>query len=141
MPMIIDHIDAIARKLQRDVLCVTFTPQNSEDDLSNRNRYNWKEDKLRQTICNWLTEQNISWKPCQHFANEDFMSRYQGQIYLDVPYDETDPLYILVRDYLENPDGSMRYRTVGFWHLLLEQAMINVHHDEPGFWEKRAENY
>lgn len=141
MPMLIDHIDAIARKLQRDVLCVTFTPQNSEDDLSNRNRYNWKEDKLRQTICNWLTEQNISWKPCQCFANEDFMSRYQGQIYLDIPYDETDPLYILVRDYLENPDGSMRYRTVGFWHLLLEQAMINVHHDEPGFWEKRAENY
>ena len=141
MPMLIDHIDAIARKLQRDVLCVTFTPQNSEDDLSNRNRYNWKEDKLRQTICNWLTEQNISWKPCQCFANEDFMSRYQGQIYLDVPYDETNPLYILVRDYLENPDGSMRYRTVGFWHLLLEQAMINVHHDEPGFWEKRAENY
>ena len=139
--MLIDHIDAIARKLQRDVLCVTFTPQNSEDDLSNRNRYNWKEDKLRQTICNWLTEQNISWKPCQCFANEDFMSRYQGQIYLDIPYDETDPLYILVRDYLENPDGSMRYRTVGFWHLLLEQAMINVHHDEPGFWEKRAENY
>ena len=45
MPMTIEHIDAIARKLQKNVLCITFTPQNTED-FSNRNRYNWKEDTL-----------------------------------------------------------------------------------------------
>jgi len=84
MPMIIEHIDAIARKLQKNVLCITFTPQNTED-FSNRNRYNWKEDTLRKTICNWLTEQHIIWKPCHHFANEDFMSRYEGQVFRKRP--------------------------------------------------------
>lgn len=139
MPMIIEHIDAIARELQKNVLFITFNHQNNDDNFSNSNRYIWKEDILRKAICNWLTEQKIIWRPCHYFANEDFMRRYEGQIFLDVPYDETDPLYLLVRDYLENSDGSMRFKTVGFWHLLLEQAMTNAHHDEACFWEKQVE--
>ena len=32
MPMLIEHIDAIARKKQRDVLYVTFHPPKSDDE-------------------------------------------------------------------------------------------------------------
>ncbi|WP_340122667.1 hypothetical protein [Methylobacter svalbardensis] len=46
-----------------------------------------------------------------------------------------------LRDYLENPDGSMRFETVGFWVLPLETAMKNAHHDESGFWERWAEDF
>ena len=36
------------------------------------------------------------------------MVSYQGQIYIDVPFAESDPPYLMVRDFLENPDGWRR---------------------------------
>ena len=60
---------------------------------------------------------------------------------MDVPFDDNDPVYVLVRDYLENPDGSMRFETVVLCYLPLAIAMENAHHDEPGFWEKWAEDF
>lgn len=62
-------------------------------------------------------------------------------IYIDVPFDENDPQYQQVQAYMEHADGSMRFPTVKFWYLPLEKAMENAHHDEPGFWEKWAENF
>ncbi|WP_262966122.1 hypothetical protein [Methylobacter psychrophilus] len=142
MPMLIDHIDAIARKKQRDVLYVTFNPKHSDDDDSCDNLFwHWEGDPMRKTTCNWLTEHHINWQMCGHIANENSMGGYYGQIYLDVPFDENDPQYQQVRDYLENPDGTLRFETVGFWYLTLEYAMKNAHHDEPGFWEKWAEDF
>jgi len=127
MPMLVEHIDAIARKKQRDVLYLTF--------------HHRKQDPMRDTVCKWLTEHHIEWQPCGHFADESSMCSYRGQIYLDVPYDDNNSSYVLVRDYLENPDGTMRFETVGFWYLTLEKAMENAHHDEPGFWEKWADGF
>ncbi|MDO9212365.1 MAG: hypothetical protein Q7U23_00865 [Methylococcales bacterium] len=70
------------------------------------------------------------------------MISYHGDIYLDVPYDENNhPLYVQVRDYLENPDDTMRFDTMSFWYLPLEKAMVNTHHDEPDFWEKWAADF
>jgi hypothetical protein len=142
MPCLIEHIDAIARKKQRAVLYVTFNPiQMSDMDWWGSDTFDWEQDPMRETACKWLTEHSIPWQLCSYFANESCMCSYEGQIYLDVLYDDNDPLYVLVRDYLENPDGSMRFETVGFWYLPLETAMNNAHHDEPGFWEKWAENF
>ena len=142
MPMIIEHIDAIARQKQRDVLYLTFGSKKSADfDLWDGSSDNWEQNPMRKTVCQWLTEHYIAWQPCGSVANENMMCSYHGQIYLDVPYDENDPQYVLVRDYLENPDGSMRFETVNFWYLPLVKAMENAHHDEPGFWEKWAENF
>lgn len=142
MPMLIEHIDAIARKKQRDVLFLTFHPKGSTG-LSwwDNDSYNWQQDPMRKTVCKWLTEHHIAWQMCGYFADESSVCGSDGQIYLDIPYDDNDPLYVLVRDYLENPDGSMRFETVSFWILPLEKAMENAHHDEPGFWEKWAENF
>ncbi len=142
MPLLIEHIDAIARKKQRDVLYVTFHPKKSDDEYSCRiSAHDWENDPVRERVCNWFTEHHIGWLPCAHIADENSMGGYYGQIYLDVPFDENDPQYKQVRDYLENPDGTMRFDTVSFWYLPLEKAMENAHHDEPGFWEKWAEDF
>jgi len=142
MPMLIEHIDAIARKKQRDVLYLTFHPKGSTGiDWWDNDSYNWQQDPMRETVCNWLTEHHIAWQPCGYFADENSICGSDGQIYLDVPYDDNDLLYVLARDYLENPDGTTRFDTVSFWYLPLQTAMENAHHDEPGFWEKWAENF
>lgn len=147
MPQLIDHIDAIARKQRRDVLYLTFHEQarcaseSEDDDIPWFSEYDWREDNLRTTVCEWLTEHNITWQKCGHVASENMMLSYQGQIYLDAPYDENDPTYQIVRDYLENADGSMKFPTVKFWYLPLGVAMQNAHHDEPGFWEQWAEKF
>ena len=152
MPMLIEHIDAIARKKQRDVLYVTFEAPKPESGLTSETeedeeelrwflKFDWEHDPMRQQVCEWLTDQHICWFPCGYVASEHSMGRYQGQIYIDVPFDETDPTYQRLQGYLEHPDGSMRFPTVKFWYLPLEKAMENAHHDEPGFWEAWAENF
>ncbi|MFI3136440.1 MAG: hypothetical protein QX197_06640 [Methylococcaceae bacterium] len=141
MPQLIKHIDAIAREKQRNVLFLTFRSQKSANADSWNLFFDYNESKvpIRKTVCQWLTEHNISWYPCAHFATESFVMGYFGRIYLDIPFDENDKQYQLVRDYLEHPDGTPRDPKIGFWCLLLEDAMKNAFHDEPGYWEKRAE--
>jgi hypothetical protein len=142
MPQLIEHIDAIARTKQRDVLYVTFNPAIKPDaEYDFETLYDWEQDPIRKTVCKWLTEHNIPWQECGHIADENYMSSYEGQLYLDIPFDENDPQYQVVRDYLENPDGTMRLDPVCWWYLPLERAMENAHHDEPGFWEKWAEDF
>lgn len=94
MPMLIEHIDAIARKKQRDVLYITFEApklahapsgdaENSDDedvDWGWDSSFDWKNDPMRQQVCQWLTEQQIAWSPCGYMANENCMISYQGQI-------------------------------------------------------------
>jgi hypothetical protein len=69
------------------------------------------------------------------------MGPYLGQVYLDVPYDESLPEYCVLRDYLEHPDGTMRHAGVRFCVMPLDYAMRNAEHDEPGFWERWADGF
>lgn len=136
MPELIEHIDAIARKKQRDVLSIRFYTRDT-----NFIAYNYMKDPERLRVIAWLDEHGVAWQPCGPVANENRMSSYRGEIYVDVPYDTTDPAYELLRDYLENPDGTMRHPTVTFEYYPLEMAMKNAHHDEPGFWDRWAERF
>jgi len=142
MPQLIEHIDAIARKKMRGVLFVVF---HAADNPNGRNTlldsFDWERAPVRKSLCRWLTEQRIPWCECGEVANERCMRSYQGQVFVDVPFDEMDPKFRQVREYLEHPDGSMRFETATFCYLSLELAMKNAHHDAPGFWEKWAENF
>lgn len=138
MPMLIEHIDAIARKKQRTVLCITFHPATVYEDWGS---YNFERDPNRKRVILWLKKQKIGWRECGGVASENCMCSYLGQIYIDVPFDEKNQQYQLVRDYLENPDGTMRNEQVVFCYLPLEHAMKNAHHDEPGFWGNWAETF
>lgn len=141
MPMLIEYIDAIARQKQRDVLFVTFHAAKADPRDEWGCSYDWENDPVRAPFCEWLTAHGIAWQCCAGVADENYMGPYEGGIYVDVPFDEVNPLYVLVRDYLENPDGSMKFETVSFWVLPLEKAMENAHHDEPRFWEQWAKDF
>ncbi len=134
MPRILKHVDQIAREKNRDVLYVAF-------DNEIYDGYDYKEWVSRRQLVQWLENHQISYIECSHVASENYMESYRGEIYIDVPYDENNPTYIQVRDYLENPDGSSRIPGLIFYLLPLEIAMRNKHHDEPGFWESWAENF
>ncbi len=97
--------------------------------------------QVRKEIIEWFEENNIKIIACGDVANEFGFESYRGQLYIDVPYDENEPDYIKVRDYLENADGSFRIPGVLFCYLPLDYALKNKHHDEPGFWDELAEKF
>jgi hypothetical protein len=143
MPLLIEHIDAIARQKQRDVLFLRFSDPAGQalDDDGLFSSFDWETSAGRQAVIKWLDENQVAWHPCGDFAATNSMCSYAGQLYIDVPFDEADPIYQKVLAYLENPDGSMRLPGVLFYALQLHIAMKNAHHDEPGFWERWAENF
>jgi hypothetical protein len=137
MPRLIEHIDAIARRKQRDVLYLEFHPES----FSERRAYRFEDDDMRKAILEWFDSHGIAWSVCGPYANPDVMAPYLGQVYIDLPFDESLPMYCKLRDYLEHPDGSMRHTGVRFCATSLAQAMKNAAHDEPGFWERWAEDF
>lgn len=136
MPTLIEYIDAIARKKQRDVLSIDFV--TCATDFM---EYDYQQDPERLRVISWLDEHGIAWQPCGPVANEKRIPSHFGSIYVDVPFESADPAYELLRDYLENPDGTMQHPTVTFRYYPLEMAMKNAHHDEPGFWERWADEF
>jgi hypothetical protein len=134
MPQIIRHIDAIARAKQRDVLLVIFHEQLGLDT-------DWENLPIRTALIQWLDAHKIAWESCGEYADPDIMCCYLGQIYIDVPFDDANPDYQKLRDFLEYPDGTMRHQGMKFCYDSLAHAMENAHHDEPGFWENWAETF
>ena len=67
MPMLIEHIDAIARQKQRDVLFLEFNSPNSQERFDEIGRVDqrcdWRSLPSRLKVICWLDEQNIVWKP------------------------------------------------------------------------------
>lgn len=137
MPGSIEYIDAIARKKQRDVLFLEFHPESP----SARRNYSFEDDEMRKAILEWFDSNQVSWSMCGPYANPNVMAPYFGQVYIDVPYDESLPAYCKLRDYLEYQDGSMRHAGVRFCAVSLNHAMKNAEHDQPGFWERWAEDF
>lgn len=137
MPRLIEHIDAIARKKGREVLYLEFHP---ESPCEWRN-YRFEDDPMRAAVVAWLDVHAVTYHPCGLIANPNVMAPYLGQLYLEVPYDESLPGYRSLRDYLEHPDGTMRHPKVRFCAMPLDYALRNAEHDEPGYWERWAEGF
>lgn len=145
MPMLIEHIDAIARQKQRGVLFLEFNSSRSRDSFAEivlgDQRCDWRSLPSRLKIVSWLEEQNVLWKPCGAFADTNVMTSYRGQIYIDIPFEPSSDEYKSLEAFLEFPDGKCRFDDVTFFYLPLEKAMENSAHDEPGFWDRWAENF
>jgi hypothetical protein len=137
MPQMIEHIDAIARREARDALYVTFF----DDPSGARSPYRWQEHPARAAIVEWLTAHGYAWSECGEMANERVMRSYRGSIYVGVPFDRTNPAYCALEAFLEYPDGSLRFDHMCFCVIALEDAEKNAHHDEPGFWDRWAEDF
>lgn len=128
MPLLIKDIDKISREKSRDVLYVHFDkevfPETHKEEIPSR-------------FLSFLEDIDVEVYPCMPFY-EGFWIFEGGCIdhyYIDVPYDENHEKYILVRDFLENPDGSMRFDGITFYLLPLEMAMENKHKDDESFYE------
>ena len=133
----------LTRQKQRDVLFLKFSdPENPNWEIKKPNSsWNWESSVGRQLVIEWLNNNQISWQPCGEVADTNSMRSYAGQIYIDVPFEEANPVYQQVLGYMENPDGSTRRPGVRFFALTLHAAMKNAHHDELGFWDRWAENF
>lgn len=145
MSSMIKFIDAIARKKLRDVLYIEFSGEelgSAEKDelgLPLAPSIDWQNDPTRQLVIRWLDEHEIVWECCGPVANPNVMESYQGQIYIDLPYDEFVEKYRHLRELLAFPEGSMRLKNARFCHLPLGVAMRNSVHDAPpGFWKYSA---
>ena len=140
MPKLLRHIDAIARQEGRGVLFVTFGTDPMDMPFPPIIP-DWRSMPVRQQIIDWLDANHYSWEAGGEIASVNSMMPYLGTIYIKVPYDLENPDYKKLQRYLENPDGTMRFDSVFFNYLPLTLAMKNAKHDEPGFWEKWAENF
>lgn len=136
MPQLIDFIDKIARDKQRGVLFLMFSAAPCTKPTEYEPADDYEAHGSRQAILQWCRGNGIRVVPCGGVASENFMEGYSGQLYLDVPYDEQDPVYQALDAYLCHPDGTSRFPDVMFCYLPLEVAMKNAHHDEPGFWQR-----
>lgn len=143
--MLIEHIDAIARQKQRDVLYVVFNSPASdnkdEKEILGQADLEWETLPIRQQIIDWLNAQGIGWKPCGHFADVNLMMGYRGRLYIDLPFDKSLPAFQALTAFLELPDGSMRFPEATLFYCPLDKAMENAAHDEPRFWARLAENF
>ena len=130
MPMIIQHIDAIARKKGSDVLFVSFSEMTIEN-------HNYKELTERNELIHWLNYNNISFEFCYGMASDNVIQQpYLGNLFLDVSFDKNDPLYIKLEKHLENRDGSPKIPGVQFFYCPLDVAMQNSHYDSPDFFHE-----
>ncbi len=141
MPMRIEHIDAIARKLQRGVLFVEFHAPNQRSGNHTSRALKWEMLPIRQQVIDWLNARKIQWERCGHYASTSYMAAYRGQIYVDVPFDKRNRQFVDLSAFLENPDGSMRFPDCTLYYCPLYQAMENAEHDTPGFWDRWADTF
>ena len=155
MPQIIQHIDAIARQKQRDVLLIVCGKQAvmnimqeySDGDVSDGEYFfalsnDWKTSGNRPKVIDWLNANDVKWQPCAGIADVLVIEDgYAGAVYVDLPYDTTLPKYKKLEAFLEHSDGSRVFPDVLFCCLTLRLAMENTEHDEPGFWERWARNF
>lgn len=137
MPYMIEHIDAIARRKQRDALFVTFYNAPSGE----RSPYHWEAHPARAAIIAWLDDHGYGWNLCGEVASERVMRSYRGSIYIDLPFDRDNLAYRELEAFLEFVDGSLRFPHMRFLVIDLEHAQENAHHDEPGFWERWADGF
>ncbi|WP_150576034.1 hypothetical protein [Pandoraea aquatica] len=142
MPIIIEHIDAIARAKGRDALFVEFR----RIDGNGKGQeiiaaHEWSSWHPREKVIDWLDAKGIGWSPCGHIASTNMQMSYRGQIYIDIRYEPSDALYAELEGFLEGPNGPVINAGVRFYCLPYEAALANAAHDSPGFWEKWAEEF
>lgn len=127
MPVIVETIDAIARRLKRDVIFLAIVERQ---DRPSRDRPEVAEATA------WLDTQGICWTPCFGFLPG--LVIFEGgprAIHIDAPFEPGSPLLRKLEDRFETPDGLPSDPDLVLSLLRLETAMVNAEQDEPGFWD------
>lgn len=77
---------------------------------------------FRDYVIAWLEQHEIEFVPCLGLSGEDEIDSYLGDLYLDIPFDQQNNQYQLVKNYLEDEQGNMIIEHVLFFVLSLEVA-------------------
>lgn len=117
MPQVLKHIDAIAREKNRDVLFIHFEHYELTEEGEE------ETDSVRDIVIAWLEDHGIGYEPCMGLEQEGFIDTYAGDIYIDLPFDESNPAYRELSLYLEDDQGNMMIDGVLFFVLSLELAL------------------
>ena len=118
MPQLIEAIDAIARRKQRDVLFVHYQELFFLPD---------ETYAPHALFVAFLMKHRIPWAPCtgpRKAGSGEHLSGGPALIYLDVPYDLDNPRYQALAGYLETPEGQMRDPRVRFLCFPLAKALL-----------------
>lgn len=91
----IESIDAIARRLQRDVLMLVFCHGRAIVSLrSEAMDLDWQRDPARTRLLAWLEGEGIGWQCCLPFLLDGFREvPYQGHVFIDIPNHRDDERY------------------------------------------------
>lgn len=123
----IETIDAIARRLCRDVI---FLDIRSGEDRPVQDR-----SEIAEAIA-WLDAEGIGWKACLGFAPG--MLLIEGgprAIHVEAPFEPGSTMLAKLEARFETPDGDPRHSDLILTLLTLEDALINAEQDAPGFWD------
>jgi hypothetical protein len=127
MPVRIETIDAIARRLGRDVIFLDI--RNGEDRPI--------RDRPEIAVATaWLDAEGIGWTACLGFVPG--MLLIEGgprAIYIETPFEAGSPALAKLEDQFETPDGHPCHPDLILTLLTLEDAVINAEQDTPGFWD------
>ncbi|MDI1349431.1 hypothetical protein [Aquabacterium sp.] len=131
MVALVEYLDTIAREKKRDVLYVDF--RLSFDGNSERSA--WQYLPIRSQLIDWFASQGIGMEYAIFVVDDSCLISppYQGEFYIDVPYDAGDPRFCTVLKYMENEDGSGKIPGVRLCCLQLSTAERYAYRDAPGF--------
>lgn len=128
MPARIETIDAIARRLGRDVIFL--------DIRSGKDRPVQDRPEIAEATA-WLDAEGIGWTACLGFAPG--MLLIEGgprAIHIEAPFEPGSAMLAKLEARFETPDGHPRHPDLILTLLILEDALINTEQDAPGFWDR-----
>ena len=127
MPSRIDTIDAIARRLGRDVIFLDI--RNCEE------RCGQDRPEVAEATA-WLDAEGIGWTACLGFVPG--MLLIEGgprAIHIEAPFEPESAMLVKLEARFETRDGQPRHPDLILTLLTLEDALINAEQDAPGFWD------
>lgn len=128
MPARIETIDAIARRLGRDVIFL--------DIRSGKDRPVQDRPEIAKATA-WLDAEGIGWSACLGFAPGMLLIEGGPQaIHIEVPFEPGSAMLAKLDARFETPDGHPRHPDLILTLLTLEDAFINAEQDAPGFWDR-----
>lgn len=114
MPMVIECIDQIARRLGRDILFADIPEalrQNVLSCMDENVAFDPETLETRQKAIAFLNAEGIDWTPCYSFSSTSgwLSCPYYGTIFIDVPNMPDDKNYKKVCGFFETADGEPLY--------------------------------
>lgn len=121
MPLLIEYMDAVARRLSHDLLFFGPMPGGSFDDDSDAD---WLRAPAADSIREWLDAAGVAHGICGPTSNSGWIEGGPKYLYLELPYDADNADYQRLCAFVQDhDDGRTRWPDIRFCVLTLANAM------------------